>query len=239
LERLFERLTLVDLHRDVLRNIVSLRSSQDLFDDLTDDPSGWALAQRIEQEVKPQPYRSPTPIIDRPFEEARWFDAILWPFKNWRASRFSDGSFGVWYGSDSIETSVHETAYHWLRGLLADAGFERERVVAERKVYRVACDAALLDFRSSLDAHPELLHPTDYRFCQSVGARIHREGHPGLLTRSVRHSVGENVAVFNPSVLSDPRQVATLTYRLEDDRIVVEKRPGRAWLVLATTTLSR
>ena len=120
---------------------------------------------------------------------------------------------------------------------LADAGFERERVVAERKVYRVACDAALLDFRPSLDAHPELLHPTDYRFCQSVGARIHREGHPGLLTRSVRYPAGENVAVFNPEVLSHPRQTASLTYRLEDDRIVVEKRPGKAWLVMDLTQL--
>lgn len=239
MDRLFGRLTLVDVHRDVVRNIVSLRSSQDLFDDLTDDPSGWTLAQRVEQEIKPPLYRSPTPIIDRPFEDARWSEAILWPFKNRRASRFSDGSFGVWYGSDSVETSVHESAYHWLHGLLADAGFERERVVAERKVYRVACDAALLDFRPSLDAHPELLHPTDYRFCQSVGARIHREGHPGLLTRSVRCPAGENVAVFNPGVLSDPRQAASLTYRLEDDRIVVEKRPGKAWLVLETRALSR
>ena len=47
---------------------------------------------------------------------------------------------------------------------------------AERKVYTVACSAALLDFRKASVEHVDLLHPSDYAFCQSVGARIHREG---------------------------------------------------------------
>ncbi|NCW51914.1 MAG: RES domain-containing protein, partial [Betaproteobacteria bacterium] len=41
---LFSKLTLADLHRDVARNIVSLRASQDFFDDLTDDSAEWSLA---------------------------------------------------------------------------------------------------------------------------------------------------------------------------------------------------
>ena len=74
---LFARLTLADICQDVARNIVSLRQSQDLFDDLTDDPTEWLLAQKVEDEVKPPPYRSRTPIIDRPFEDAQWFNAII------------------------------------------------------------------------------------------------------------------------------------------------------------------
>ncbi len=31
-------------------------------------------------------------------------------------------------------------------------------VIAERKVYSVACGAALLDFRKAVDEHPDLLH---------------------------------------------------------------------------------
>ena len=131
---LFAQLTLADVHQDVARNIVSPRESQDLFDDLTEDPAEWLLAQRVEDEVKPPPYRSRTPLIDRPFEDAEWFNAIAWPFKNWQASRFSDGTFGVWYGSESVETTVYESAYHWYKGLLSDAGYERYVVMAERKV---------------------------------------------------------------------------------------------------------
>ena len=229
---LFARLTLADVHQDVVRNIVSLRQSQDLFDDLTDDPAHRLLAQKVEAESKPPPYRSSTPLMDRPFEDARWFNAITWPFKHWQASRYSDGSFGVWYGSESIETTVYETAYHWYRGLLSDAGYVRQQVIAERKVWSIECNAALLDVRRAVKSHPDLMHPSDYAFCQSVGARIHREGHPGLLTKSVRRPGGDNVVIFNPGVLSNPRNTCQLTYRLDGRQIVVEKRKGVTWLTL-------
>ena len=234
---LFAHLKLADVHQDVARNIVSLRESQDLFDDLTDDPAEWLLAQKVEDEVKPPLYSSRKPIIDRPFEDAQWFNAIDWPFKHWQTSRFSDGSFGVWYGSESVETTVHESAYHWYRGLLSDAGFEQMAVIAERKVYWVACNAALLDFRQVADTQPDLLHPSDYTFCQTVGSRIHREGHPGLLTQSVRRPAGENLAIFNPAVLSNPRHNCQLTYRLEGGQIVVEKQPGATWITLSAAGL--
>lgn len=230
MDQLFSRLTLADVHRDVLRNIVSLRASQDLFDDLTDDPGAWLLAQQVEDAVKPPPYRSHTPVIDRPFEDAAWFNAIRWPFANWRVSRFSDGGFGAWYGCDSVEATVYETAYHWYHGLLADAGYESEQVVAERKVYSVACHAALLDFRRIVPDFPELAHKIDYSHTQSVGARIHREGHPGLLIQSVRYAPGENYVVFNPAVLSDPRLSCQLSYRLDGERIIVERQSGVTWL---------
>lgn len=226
------------MNQDAAGNIVSLHQSQDLFDDLSDDPAEWLLAQAVEDQIKPPPYRSVTPIIDRPFEDAEWFNAITWPFKHWQASRFSDGSYGIWYGSESVETTVYESAYHWCRGLLSDAGFEQMTVIAERKVYLVTCTAALLDFRKATVDHPDLLHPSDYTFCQSVGARIHREGHPGLLTQSVRRPEGESIAIFNPAVLSNPRHNCQLTYRLEGRQIVVEKQPGVAWMSLDVANFS-
>ena len=54
---LFSKLTLADVHQDVARNIVSLRESQDLFDDLTEDPAEWLLEQKVEDEVEPPLYR--------------------------------------------------------------------------------------------------------------------------------------------------------------------------------------
>ncbi|MEI7788089.1 MAG: RES family NAD+ phosphorylase [Chlorobiaceae bacterium] len=81
---------------------------------------------------------------------------------NRQSNRFSDGSFGVWYGSDTLETSAHKSAYHWFRGLLCDAGFEQEEVVIDLKLYSVACNTLLLDFRLIADNYPYLLHKTDY-----------------------------------------------------------------------------
>lgn len=230
LETLFSRIALTDVHKDLIRNIVSLRESENLFDDLTDNPEEWQLAQQAEADAKPYPYQSHSPEIHRPFEEATWFNAITWPFRNWRISRFSDGSFGVWYGSNTIETTVYETAYHWHNGLLTDAGFEKERIVIERKLYSVSCSAALLDVRHLLDDYPLLLHKTDYTFTQSVGSRIHREGHPGLVTASVRHEHGDLYALLNPNVLSNPRHNCYLTYTLEGGQITIEKTQGEVWL---------
>ncbi|MCA3167768.1 MAG: RES family NAD+ phosphorylase [Burkholderiales bacterium] len=234
---LFSQVGVAHVGQDAARNIVSLRQSQDLFDDLSTDPAEWLLAQRVEDEVKPPPYRSPTPIIDRPFEDAEWFNAIIWPFRHWQASRYSDGSFGVWYGAESVETTVYETVYRWYRGLISDAGYEHTPVVAERKVYWVKCDAVLLDFRHVGTDFPELLHPTDYAYCQALGARIHREGHPGMLTQSVRRPEGENWVIMNPGVLSNPRHNCQLTYHLEGRKVVVEKTPGVAWMTLNTNSL--
>jgi RES domain len=221
----------------LIRNIVSIRSSQDLFDDLTSSPAEWALAQQVEDQVKPPPYQSRTPVIHRPFEDAQWFNAIGWPFKHWQASRFSDGSFGIWYGCDCAETSVYETAYHWFNGILSDAGFENEKVVGERKLYEVACDAALVDLRPLTVQHAGLMHKTNYSDTQFVGARLHREGHPGLVTQSVRYAAGQNYVILNPDVLSNPMQHSQLTYRLEDHRIVIEKKPSVTWMNLDISEL--
>ncbi|MDF0678212.1 MAG: RES family NAD+ phosphorylase [Nitrosomonas sp.] len=84
----------------------------------TIQPGGFA--QKVEAEIKPPPYRSHIPIIDRYFEDAEWFNAITQPIGVLAISRFSDGTHGIWYGSESVETTIYESAYHWYRGLLSD-----------------------------------------------------------------------------------------------------------------------
>ena len=132
---------------------------------------------------------------------------------------------------------MHETAYHWLSGFLTDAGFEKEKVIGERKLYEVACDAALVDLRPLTTTHSGLIHKTDYSTAQSAGARLHHEGHLGLVTASVRHAAGQNYVVLNPDVLSNPRHHCQLSYRLEGHRIVIEKQPGVAWMEIDTAAL--
>ena len=80
------------------------------------------------------------------------------------------------------------------RGLLADAGLTHQTVTTERRLFRVACHAALIDLRPALATFSALVHPTDYTLTNALGARLHREGHPGLVSRSVRHPIGLTVA---------------------------------------------
>jgi len=226
MDKLFSEIDLIDLNQLLIRNIISLADVENAFDDLSDNQADRSLAQIVAADVKPMRQSSFEPGIYRAFEEADWSSAILWPFRNWQASRFSDGSFGVWYGSDALETTVHETAYHWSRGFLADAGLERRSVVIRRQLFSVSCRAGLLDFRPAVRNYPQLLHKSDYSFTQGVGSRMHREGHPGLVTLSVRHSGGLNYALLNPAVLSEPQHHSYLVYRLQNGIIGVEDPSG-------------
>jgi hypothetical protein len=224
-------LALVEVNEDLYRNIVSLRVSQDLFDDLSDDPADWQAAIELEAVCKPPQYESRQPVIDRPFEDAEFISAVRFPFDNWSQSRFSRGQFGVWYGSPKLEATIFETVYHWRNGLLADTGLEDyESISIERRVHLVHCRGALINLFPKAAAWPEL-RADDYAPCQSLGERIHREGHPGLWTLSARCD-GVNAAVFTPRILSDPRTHCYLTYRIESGVVTVWRDPNEVLMTV-------
>ena len=230
MDTLWSGISLADIHTDAARNIVSLRDTENLFDDLSDDSVDQQVGVEHEMRTKPAFYTNNAPIINRPFEEAEWQNAIGYPFDEWSVSRYSNGHYGVWYGGDSIETTLYETAYHW-RMRLADANWETDGSEIERKVYWVACDAWLLDFRPLVNDYPALVHETDYMLTQQIGARINREKHPGLVTQSARCD-GEVYAVFNPEVLSNPRVACYFTYRLESGRVHIQRQIGTDFMVI-------
>ena len=232
MEGLFNGLVVIDFHGDLHRNIVSLRQSQDLFDDLSDNPRAIQAAIDLEMATKPLTYLSDQPVIDRPFEEAEYNEAIRYPFTHWSESRYSDGLFGVWYGADSVDTTVYETVHHWRFILLKDAGWQNvEGVSIERKLYHVRCDAALLDFKSKIKQYPALIDPCagGYHLTHQVGKRIHYDGHPGLITRSARCK-GDVYAVFNRQVLSNPRPVCYLNYQIKNSHVVISRQQGEVIL---------
>lgn len=223
--------------RDWHRNIVSLRRSADLFDDLADSPAEQALLQAVERDRRPPDYAG-APMLHRPFEEGAYLAkiaaAIDFPFRHPGASRFSDGAYGVWYGANSVLTGAYETAYHWLESLVEGVlDRPRETHYVERRVYRVRCIAPLLDLRPQIPAYPRLVDPVDRSFCQRLGGELRAAGYPGLVSRSVRapHPGATNVAVFEPGILRDPRDECFLTYAVEPGsrRVRVERAPRRTW----------
>lgn len=231
-----------DSQGDWHRNIVSLRKSIELFDDLVDDPADIDVLVRHEMAVK-QSYQEPA-IIQRPFEDAARYDAVAaaiqWPFEHPCSSRYSTGTYGVWYGAESIETSVRETVHHFRRNTLASeiAVQSTKPIVQERRVHLVHCNALLVDLRARTRKEPRLLDPADYSHCQSVGAELRDAGMPGVLTYSARHARSEVIAVFTPSVLTEPRTVCYLTYKLfpGDGKVIVERTAGKSeWTIAASS----
>ena len=225
----------VDFHDDLVRNIPGIRTSQHLFDDLSDDPTDWDVAIAAEARQRPP---TDAALITRPFD---YGTVISYTFDSahWQATRFSDGTrYGVWYGSLEIETTVYETAWHWYRFVLDSyAALDRE-IVTERRVFDVRCDALLIDLRGREAKHRELVDRSSYAFTQALGRYLYEQDQNGLLVRSARCN-GINAAMFKPSRLSKPRHRVWLTCRLNAlrDRFVAERPRGRKWIAAAPSTL--
>ena len=224
-----------DFHGDLVRNIQTIRVSQALFDDLSDDAHARAVAVAAEAADR---IPSDAPLITRPFD---YGTVITYPFAqfNGHATRFSDGlAYGVFYGSLDLETTVYETVYHRHR-FLTDAFPGEDRVVLnERRVFEVRCDALLADLRGRERREKRLVDRASYAFTQPLGAYLRSQGAPGLLVRSAR-GPGANAAVFRPEVLSRVRDLCHFTYAMNprEDLVTVERTPGRRWLEIRPSTL--
>lgn len=139
--------------------------------------------------------------------------AIGFPFLNYAASRFSDGSFPVWYGSVDADTTIYETAYHMLLNERNVEHTSNEIIYRDRIIYTVICDAVLVDITSKLKKFPELTSD-HYQFTQTVGKFIQTRGMQGILSKSARHD-GINLNIFKQSTLTSPKPITELTYALD------------------------
>lgn len=223
-----------DFHDDLIRNIPGVRVSQDLFDDLSDDPADWRVAISAELASQPAARAPGAPsLIHRPFD---YGTVISYSFDSahWLASRYSDGTtYGVWYGSTDARTTVHETAWHWHRFVCDSYPTEDREIRTERRLFAVRCDAVLVDLRDQAKDHPDLVHKSSYAYTQKVGRYAHEQGLNGLLAPSARCE-GVNGVLLRPERLSDVRERGFLTYRMNvvRDTLRVERTPDRTWMRL-------
>lgn len=226
---LFNQNALVD--KDTFRNIVSLRESVDLFDDLSDDPDDWAVAIQAESQTKAGLHLSTPAVIHKGFA---YNTAIAYPFltKPFLHTRFGDGSFGVWYGSMDLVTTIYETCYHIYNAIISSEGYPKF-LKQERAVYTVHCDGILIDLTGRTADCPDLIS-NEYSFCHFIGKKLQKEGQPGILYTSARLSTGQNIAVFNPRILNDPQNNCFLTYifSMSDKTIRIERVAGKALLTI-------
>jgi hypothetical protein len=142
---------------------------------------------------------------------------------NPEGSRFSDGQFGVFYASDTLDTAIRETVYH--RELFMQAT-SQPRMELDQRVYMVDLDTELHDIRGQRDSLPLLYHPSDYSASQHLARTLIKDGSSGIAYDSVRYEKGECVGIFRPKVLSNCRQERHLCYVWDGQKIgnVYEKR---------------
>ena len=116
-------------------------------------------------------------------------------------SRFSDGSFGVYYAAESIETASKETLFH------------RERFY--RASNEVSCSITMRQYITSIiqplvelnqENHPECFNPdpNHYFESQKIAQQLKTKNEWGIDYPSIRDTTGNCVAILRPKAFKYP-----------------------------------
>lgn len=207
LQGLFDKIS--QWNQSVKRNIVFVHNPAETFGGLTDDEADIAIIETAINRTKRLPFYG-----DDSSANFDYTVAIEYPFKTtpWMQSRFSDGSYPIWYGSNTVSTTIYETIHHSAKQIMAIEGSHQEKTITKkRSIYDVYCDAILIDLTAKKTQWPAL-YTDDYTFTNEVGKLICGEGHPGIVSTSIRKSGGKNINIFKKHVLQKPTLLGQLTY---------------------------
>ena len=142
---------------------------------------------------------------------------------NPEGSRFSDGSWGVFYAAHSVATAVEETVYHREQFLAATA---EPACDIEMRCYRTSIAGKLHDLRGGW---PEAQDPDSYVASVVLAKQLRKAGSDGIVYNSARHA-GECVAIFYPDLVAPCVQSEHMIYRWNGEHIA---------MVLKVSELSR
>ena len=153
---------------------------------------------------------------------------------NPEGSRFSDGSYGVYYAAHSLETAIAEVSHH--------------RAIFLRRTDEPALDIDLRLITANVEAElhdllepgvaanestrfAPVLDPDDYGPSQSLGRRLRAADSWGVRYPSVRHVGGECVGILRPRALRHAKAAAHLALHWDGARIThwYEKRQPHAF----------
>jgi len=141
---------------------------------------------------------------------------------NPEGSRFSDGTFGVYYCAQELDTALAEVRHHQARFLRRTSEGPMQ---LQMRLYLADVDARLTDVRKV----PECHRPDDYAPSQKLGIELRTSGRDGVLYRSVRHAGGTCAAVFRPRMISHCRQSKHYALHFDGKDIVAIDELKAVW----------
>jgi hypothetical protein len=128
---------------------------------------------------------------------------------NPQGSRFSDGTYGVFYCARAKETAIAETRYH---SALFLAATSEPPLRQQMRLYTVMAAGEVVDLRDDPTVDPAVLAPDNYAAGQALGRSVRAAGAPGIAYPSVRHAGGECLAALRTSVVRACHHAAYLEY---------------------------
>ena len=138
---------------------------------------------------------------------------------NPEGSRFTNGTYGVYYAAKTIDTAIAETLFHKTQFLAAT---KEPPVEIDMRSYASEVDAQLHDIRNLQVEIPDIYDhaPAHYGAAQSFAKKLRDNGSNGIVYSSVRDLDGECIAVFRPSVMSPVVQGKHYCYVWDGERMV-------------------
>ncbi len=128
---------------------------------------------------------------------------------NRQGSRFSDGTWGIYYAGDSLETAVAEISFHCARFMTET---RQAPIEVDYRSYVAQLTQPLHDMRGK--RWKEEHAPDSYVASTRLARGLRAAGSWGLLYRSVRREGSECVALFRPQAVRLPVvQAAHVTLR--------------------------
>jgi hypothetical protein len=204
------------------RIIASRYPPINIFERLTPDPAVWDALLVLEQLTNPRVRDEIGEIALVPPEErvtgpGATYVMASFTHLNRNGSRFSDGTFGVYYAAAELETAIAETVFHFehtARDSGDPARMEDMRVL-------VGSVAAAFEDVSALPEpqRSQVLNPDDYRAAQDYGQALRDQGAQGVVFQSVRRPDGTCIGAFRPRAVGLPRQERHLKYRWNGERV--------------------
>ena len=152
---------------------------------------------------------------------------------NPEGSRFSDGSYGVYYAAHSLETALAEVGHHRAEFLRRT---DEPAIDVDLRLITANVEAELHDLAEAGAApgvpsrYAAVLDPGDYGPSQSLGRLLRADGSYGLRWPSVRDERGECVGIFRPRALRNAKAAAHVAMHWDGARFShwYEKRAPHA-----------
>jgi len=204
------------------RVIASRYPPVNLFERLTGDTAVWDALIALEQLTNPRVRDEVGDIALVPPDErisgpGASYVMAAFTHVNPKGSRFSDGSYGVYYAAAALETAILETVFHF-------EAFARDSADASRNEdFRVLLGAVGATFEDvaalPTQRRATILAPASYAASQAYAKEIRETGANGVAYPSVRHIGGRCLGAFRPRAVSIPRQERHLKYRWNGERV--------------------
>jgi hypothetical protein len=171
----------------------------DLFERIA-DPADWELIAHIEGLTNDRLRNATGDISAVPVSErvcGQGASPIMAAFTHIGfPSRFTDGSFGVYYASNGFAGALREVLYHRTEFLRRTA---ESKTQFDLRVYIGHLDSKLHDIRGGW---PLAHDPNSYVHAQALANRLRSDGSNGIAYDNVRLAPAKNIAVFRPSILA-------------------------------------